>query len=342
MKKIQSGQGVTDLGSQMAADGDDLMGRVPEIGIGEAIVANSTMDLGEPQLGEAVYTGSNTVDKPVLEGTPDWTVTFTGRAAEEYHRAKDDGFSDESAFIHAERVQKLIDAPPQFDFLKKRGPGVYTHRPLGVDPQFVDPAVQALLDNQARALGQHTCTYDDHGEDSDCWVCNPAAAHRGQPPGVDPEASGGPLITTTSEMPGMPTIVQNPLTDEAYVVGDDVNHPPHYNSHPSGVECIEIARWMMFDPGNALKYVMREEYKGQSRKDAEKSRFYLTDALSKTGDVIWGLGTTGALDEAKKKLLQVAEGELDFVKAMFYHALYEGRMERALRAVNALIDRAGD
>ena len=30
---------------------------------------------------------------------------------------------------------------------------------------------------------------------------------------------------------------------------DNVNHPAHYNSHPSGIECIEIARHHNFTSG---------------------------------------------------------------------------------------------
>ena len=33
---------------------------------------------------------------------------------------------------------------------------------------------------------------------------------------------------------------------------DKVNHPNHYTSHPSGVECIDIARHYCFDIGNAI------------------------------------------------------------------------------------------
>ena len=38
---------------------------------------------------------------------------------------------------------------------------------------------------------------------------------------------------------------------------DSVNHPSHYNSHPSGIECIEIARHHNFNIGNTIKYLWR-------------------------------------------------------------------------------------
>lgn len=36
-----------------------------------------------------------------------------------------------------------------------------------------------------------------------------------------------------------------------------VNHPTHYTSHPSGVECITITEHMTFNAGNAVKYLWR-------------------------------------------------------------------------------------
>lgn len=38
---------------------------------------------------------------------------------------------------------------------------------------------------------------------------------------------------------------------------DNVNHPSHYTSHPSGVECISITEHYDFCVGNAIKYCWR-------------------------------------------------------------------------------------
>lgn len=38
---------------------------------------------------------------------------------------------------------------------------------------------------------------------------------------------------------------------------ETVNHPKHYNNHPSGIECIEIAKHHDFCIGNAIKYIWR-------------------------------------------------------------------------------------
>ncbi len=38
---------------------------------------------------------------------------------------------------------------------------------------------------------------------------------------------------------------------------DPINHPEHYTSHPSGIECIAIAQYHDFCIGNAIKYLWR-------------------------------------------------------------------------------------
>lgn len=60
-----------------------------------------------------------------------------------------------------------------------------------------------------------------------------------------------------------------------------VDHPPHYNSHPSGIECITITRHMGFNLGNALKYIWRADLKGSAIEDLEKAVWYLKDEIER-------------------------------------------------------------
>lgn len=62
---------------------------------------------------------------------------------------------------------------------------------------------------------------------------------------------------------------------------DPVNHPTHYTSHPSGLECIDITRHMSFNLGNAFKYIWRADLKKEPIQDLEKAMFYLNDELEK-------------------------------------------------------------
>lgn len=62
---------------------------------------------------------------------------------------------------------------------------------------------------------------------------------------------------------------------------DAVNHPPHYNGHPSGVECIDVVEHMGFNLGNAIKYVWRCDGKGDAIKDLKKARWYIEREIAK-------------------------------------------------------------
>jgi Protein of unknwon function (DUF3310) len=61
---------------------------------------------------------------------------------------------------------------------------------------------------------------------------------------------------------------------------DPVNHPSHYTSHPSGVECITITRHMGFNLGNAIKYIWRADQKN-GIEDLKKARWYLDDEIKR-------------------------------------------------------------
>ena len=56
---------------------------------------------------------------------------------------------------------------------------------------------------------------------------------------------------------------------------EKVDHPPHYNGHPSGVECIEVAEHLPFCLGNAFKYLFRRDTKGERRQNLEKALWYI-------------------------------------------------------------------
>jgi hypothetical protein len=67
------------------------------------------------------------------------------------------------------------------------------------------------------------------------------------------------------------------LQDEIdHVKEDVVNHPKHYTTHPSGVECIEITEHLNFCVGNAIKYLWRCDNKHNSPlEDLKKARWYI-------------------------------------------------------------------
>lgn len=64
---------------------------------------------------------------------------------------------------------------------------------------------------------------------------------------------------------------------------DNVNHPKHYNSHPSGIECIQVTEHMGFNLGNAVKYIWRAELKWEAIEDLKKAAWYLQREIERRG-----------------------------------------------------------
>ena len=86
-------------------------------------------------------------------------------------------------------------------------------------------------------------------------------------------------------------------------MADNVNHPKHYTSHPSGVECIEITEHYGFCVGNAIKYLWRAGLKKDGTlddidkeiEDVKKAAWYVQRHL----------------ENLQKKKKQIAEEELN-------------------------------
>lgn len=70
---------------------------------------------------------------------------------------------------------------------------------------------------------------------------------------------------------------------------DPVNHPAHYISDPSGVECIQVTRHRNFNVGNAIKYLWRAGLKSDAAQgdqakhveDLRKAVWYIEDEIAR-------------------------------------------------------------
>lgn len=62
---------------------------------------------------------------------------------------------------------------------------------------------------------------------------------------------------------------------------DNVNHPPHYTTHKSRIECIQITEHMNFCLGNAIKYLWRADSKGKMLEDLKKASWYVNREIQR-------------------------------------------------------------
>lgn len=63
---------------------------------------------------------------------------------------------------------------------------------------------------------------------------------------------------------------------------ETVDHPQHYNEHPSGVECIDVVEHMGFNVGNAVKYLWRADHKHETPiEDLKKAAWYISREIER-------------------------------------------------------------
>ena len=79
--------------------------------------------------------------------------------------------------------------------------------------------------------------------------------------------------------------VSDDCIPEGVIKHDQVNQPPHYTQHPSGVECIQITEHMGFNLGNALKHIWRADLKDDAVEDMRKAIFYLNREIAKRCEI---------------------------------------------------------
>jgi archaellin len=129
---------------------------------------------------------------------------------------------------------------------------------------------------------------------------------------------------------------------------DYVNHPPHYATHPSGVECVDIAEHLSFNLGNALKYLWRAKMKDDHIENLEKCLWYLerevrmlrlTDQTGCSFDDVVRLNAQKFLDKEGKTS---AIGKfVDCLTASVLNTEDFGELQKIVRAEIKLV-KAGD
>lgn len=61
-----------------------------------------------------------------------------------------------------------------------------------------------------------------------------------------------------------------------------INHPEHYNQHPSGVECIDIIEHFNYNLGAAVKYIWRAGLKSSDKlEDLKKASWYVDKEIQR-------------------------------------------------------------
>lgn len=113
-------------------------------------------------------------------------------------------------------------------------------------------------------------------------------------------------------------------------MGDNINHPTHYEQSHPGMECIDLTDGFSFSLGNMVKYVWRYQSKGKPVENLEKAMWYLNHA-SERGEQV-------ALTLAQRHMLERLGGESDGCEAGFWGALLAGDLVACRRSLCGLIE----
>jgi hypothetical protein len=109
---------------------------------------------------------------------------------------------------------------------------------------------------------------------------------------------------------------------------DPVNHPEHYTSHPSGVECIDVTRHMTFNIGNVIKYCWRSGLKGgnPSVQDLRKAAWYLNDEIRR-------------IEGKPDHILNMAPGDgIKSILSVKYHNDIKSELDEAARKIHEAVN----
>ena len=96
------------------------------------------------------------------------------------------------------------------------------------------------------------------------------------------------------------------MTEQTF---NNVSHPKHYCSHPSGVECLQVVELLPFNLGSALKYLWRSDLKWDKQEDTRKAIFYLRRQVS-LGEYPFYTATDHSLIKHFLKLIKAVDVKL--------------------------------
>ena len=116
---------------------------------------------------------------------------------------------------------------------------------------------------------------------------------------------------------------------------DIINHPAHYTGVTAGIECIDIARHLNFQLGNALKYVWRAGKKGGSDmelEDLKKALWYLQDSIQN------GYNDFDKCDHIAEAITLLVTRDDDSLKANVLRNIAAQRVLAAANGVRQMIE----
>lgn len=115
-------------------------------------------------------------------------------------------------------------------------------------------------------------------------------------------------------------------------------NPKHYTTHQSGIECIEITRHLLFNRGNAIKYLWRLGQKDERNQELKKAIWYLNDEFNYfAGIVEYTPFVTKLLDSKLDKLgLYQSEQQIELFNLIVFGTYCQ--LKQAIKIIEDMCD----
>lgn len=119
---------------------------------------------------------------------------------------------------------------------------------------------------------------------------------------------------------------------------DLINHPKHYTTHQSKIECIEITRHLSFNRGNAIKYLWRCGKKDDAQQELQKAIWYLNDEVNYFGEMVKYNEVADTV--LSKKLDKLAQYQTDQERQLFNVIIFGTycQLKQAIKIIEDMCD----
>ena len=133
---------------------------------------------------------------------------------------------------------------------------------------------------------------------------------------------------------------------------DEVQKAQHYNSHPSGVETVDVNEWFTGNVAAAIKYVWRKNHKEPvPLRDLRKAVWYLEREQKRLGEAGYGAAIVLPMsremrDRLNDRIVRVCQADLGgllsgvLAALMMADGLYALGLEPALQLVRVAVSAA--
>lgn len=181
-------------------------------------------------------------------------------------------------FINYDKLPKVMRKPYILEQLVKLGFTIFREPSLDIKPKIKEDVTWSMKDGE-----RYSAYKDGKFLQSFYWagITSRFKAESGHPIYIRAVCNDGVYRDLRFEQPIQIYPYDGEEDIKSKTESSSVDHPAHYNKHPSGIEAIQVCEHMSFNLGNAMKYIWRADHKGNAKQDLEKAIWYIKKEIER-------------------------------------------------------------